>query len=83
MRPINKLETYLANQEREQQNSYSDGKKKRIDVVKLELHSLLRHRAEVLIHQTRQNYYLNGAELSYLFTMRLRKSEKCSNITAI
>lgn len=62
MRPINKLETYLANQEREQQNSYSDGKKKRIDVVKLELHSLLRHKAEFLIHRTRQNYYFNGAK---------------------
>ena len=52
MRAINELQTSLDNQEQEQQNSYSDDKKKRIDVDKLELHSLLRHKAEFLIRQT-------------------------------
>lgn len=52
-------------------------------MTRAELNSLLRSRAEFLIHRTRRTYYFNRARPSHLLALRLKNHEKYSNIMAI
>lgn len=77
------LETRLNRLERLQQTSHTENVQQEINVVRTELKSLLQCRAEVLMHKVRRTYYFNGAKPSHLLALRLRNSEKFSNIMAI
>lgn len=83
LKKITELENALAELEVQQQSTYSDAVQGRIAVTKTELNSLLRRRAEFLMHRTRRTYYFNGARPSHLLALRLKSHEKYSNITAI
>uniref|UniRef100_A0A3Q1FVW2 exodeoxyribonuclease III n=1 Tax=Acanthochromis polyacanthus TaxID=80966 RepID=A0A3Q1FVW2_9TELE len=80
---IDDLENKLTSLELQQQLSFSEARKQSIEVTKTELNSLLRLRAEFLIHKTRRTYYFQGPRPSHLLSLRLKQSEKFTNITAI
>ena len=50
---------------------------------KKELNSLVRQRAEFLIHRTRQNHYFEGARPSRSLAISLRASEHFTHIPSI
>lgn len=83
LKKISELEDILARLESELQNTQVDALLGKISVTKTELNSLLRQRAEFLIHRTRRNYYFNGSRPSHLLALRLKQNEKYSNIMAI
>lgn len=53
------------------------------ELVKKEINSLLRRRAEFLMHKTRQNYYFNSSKPSHLLAMKLRTDEHFADIFCI
>lgn len=53
------------------------------DLIKKEINDILKHRAEFLIHRTRQHYYFNGARPSHLLALRLRADEHFSDISSV
>ncbi len=75
------LESQLQNLTRDNQRCFSDNTLSKI-MVRSELNSLLRSRAEFLIQRSRQNYYFQGSRPSHLLALRLRNSEKFANISA-
>lgn len=80
---INNLESKVTSLEHQQQFSFSEARKQIIDMTKIELNSLLRQRAEFLIHKTRRTYYFHGPRPSHLLSLRLKQSEKFANIATI
>lgn len=80
---IDDLESKLTSLEHQQQLSFSGARKQTIEVTKIELNSLLRQRAEFLIHKTRRTYYFHGPRPSHLLSLRLKQNEKYTNITTI
>ncbi len=77
------LESKLKELENQQQLSFCETRKQNIQVTRTEFDSLLRHRAEFLIHKTRRHYYFNGPRPSHLLAQRLKHDEKFSTISAI
>lgn len=51
------------------------------ELLSKDLNHLLTHRAYFLMHRTRQNYYLNGAQPSHLLALKLKT--RPANITSI
>ena len=80
---INKLEGALAQLEARRQSTQTDALLAEISATRTELNSLLRQRAEFLMHRTRRTYYFNGPRPSHLLALRLKNNEKYSNILAI
>lgn len=83
LKKINELEITLAQLESVRQNTQTDALLREISATRTELNSLLRQRAEFLIHRTRRNYYFNGSRPSHLLALRLKQHEKHSNIMVI
>lgn len=75
---IDELESMHAELEKQHES-----RKQKIQVTHLELNSLLRHRAEFLIHKTRRNDYFNGPRPRHLLAQRLRRDDKFSTISTI
>lgn len=53
------------------------------ETSRMELNSLLRYRAEFMIHRSRSNYYFPGSHPSLLLALKLYKNENLSNISCI
>lgn len=51
--------------------------------MKKKINAFMKHRAEFLIHRTRQVYYFSGARPSRLLALRLRSNEHFSDISTI
>lgn len=83
LRKISELEDALIQLESERQRTQSDTLLGKISTTKTELNSLLRQRAEFLIHRTRRNYYFNGSRPSHLLAVRLKQHEKFTSIMTI
>lgn len=71
---ITELENTLTQLEAQQQTTYSKALQGRTAVTRTELNSLLRRRAEFLVHRTRKTYYFNGARPSHLLALSLKKT---------
>ncbi|KAJ0011600.1 hypothetical protein NQD34_012575 [Periophthalmus magnuspinnatus] len=65
------------------QQCYDDDIALQLDLIKKEINNILKHRAEFLIHKTRQHYYFNGARPSHLLALRLRTDEQFSDISSV
>ncbi len=80
---IKELEETLTELEAKWQHTLNDALLGRITVIRTELNSLLRQRAEFLMHRTRGTYYFNGSRPSHLLALGLKQNEKFSNTSII
>lgn len=80
---ITELEDTLSQLEAKQQSTQTDVLLGKISATRTELNSLLRQRAEFLMHRTRRTYYFNGPRPGHLLALRLKQNEKHSNVLAI
>ncbi len=69
--------------EKELKDNFFETKAKEVTVLKSELKSIYLHRAEFIIHHTRQSYYFHGERSSQLLALRLKDSESKTSISAI
>lgn len=77
------LEAKFSRLDAELQRNYNLNTATQRELVKKEIHSLLKRRAEFLMKRTRQNYYFNGSRPSHLLAMRLRSCEHFADITTV
>ncbi len=77
------LEKQIDLLEKELKDNFCETKAKIVNVLISELKSIYLHRAEFIIHCTRQSYYFHGERSSKLLALRLKDSESKTNISAI
>lgn len=77
------LESKYATLDATLQHRFDDRTALQKELVKKEINSLLKRRAEFLMHKTRQNYYFNSSKPSHLLAMKLRSDEHFADIFCI
>ncbi len=68
------LEKQIDLLEKELKDNFCETKVKIVNVLKSELKSIYLHRADFIIHRTRQSYYFHGERSSKLLALRLKES---------
>lgn len=82
-RRIDFLETEIAAIEQSMLNDMSPENMNKRQKLLDELNSFLRQKTELIMHRTRQNYYINSARPSRLLALKLRANNQLANIATI